>query len=50
MKLSHNILNEYFQDFSKVLNYEEVKYMLVGDYSVIIHGYPRTTGDIDIWM
>lgn len=24
--------------------------MLVGGYSVILHGYTRTTGDMDIWV
>ncbi|MGM9479105.1 hypothetical protein ACS5PU_21975 [Pedobacter sp. GSP4] len=24
--------------------------MLVGGYSVILHGYSRTTGDMDIWV
>ncbi len=46
----NNILNEDFQDFIKCLNIEEVRYLLVGGYSVIIYGYRRTTGDIDIWV
>ena len=24
--------------------------MLVGGYSVILHGYSRTTGDLDLWV
>jgi hypothetical protein len=27
-----------------------VRYILVGGYSVILHGYSRTTGDMDIWV
>ena len=27
-----------------------MKYILVGGYAVIIHGYNRTTGDLDIWV
>ncbi len=27
-----------------------MEYMLVGGYSVIFHGYSRTTGDLDIWV
>jgi hypothetical protein len=27
-----------------------VRYILVGGYSVVLHGYSRTTGDMDIWM
>jgi hypothetical protein len=27
-----------------------VKYLLVGGYAVIFHGYSLTTGDMDIWV
>jgi hypothetical protein len=45
-----NIFNDDFQDFLKSLNECEVEYILVGGYSVILHGYSRTTGDMDIWV
>lgn len=45
-----NIFNADFRDFIAALNNEQVKYILVGGYSVILHGYPRTTGDMDIWV
>ncbi len=45
-----DIFNEDFQDFIRVLNDCEVQYILVGAYSVILHGYARTTGDMDIWV
>jgi hypothetical protein len=45
-----NIFNEDFRDFISALNDNEVKYLLVGGYSVILHGYSRTTGDMDIWV
>ena len=45
-----NIFNPDFQDFITALNENEVKYILIGGYSVIIHGYNRTTGDMDIWV
>jgi hypothetical protein len=32
------------------LNKNEVNYVLVGGYSVIYHGFPRTTGDLDIFV
>jgi len=32
------------------LNGHGVEYLLVGGYAVGIHGYPRYTGDIDIWI
>lgn len=45
-----NIFNSDFQEFLLALNKNEVKYVLVGGYSVIYHGFPRTTGDIDIFV
>jgi hypothetical protein len=45
-----NIFNEDFRDFIICLNDCDVKYILVGGYSVILHGYSRTTGDMDIWV
>ncbi|TSD63779.1 hypothetical protein FFF34_014500 [Inquilinus sp. KBS0705] len=45
-----NIFKEDFRDFINALNINKVRYILVGGYSVILHGYPRTTGDMDIWV
>jgi hypothetical protein len=44
------IFNEDFQDFIELLNLHDVEYMLVGGYAVIIRGYSRSTGDMDIWV
>ncbi len=45
-----NIFNDDFRDFIMALNEAEVDYILVGGYSVILHGYRRVTGDMDIWV
>lgn len=45
-----NIFNDDFRDFLLALNHEKVRYILVGGFSVILHGYSRTTGDMDIWV
>lgn len=45
-----NIFNDDFRDFINALNHYKVEYILVGGYSVILHGYSRTTGDLDIWV
>lgn len=45
-----NIFNEDFRDFLTALNDQQVRYILVGGFSVILHGYARTTGDMDIWV
>jgi hypothetical protein len=34
----------------KLLNANRVEYLLIGDYAVGYHGYPRATGDMDIWV
>jgi hypothetical protein len=39
-----------FKDFLKLLNSYNVEYLLVGGYAVGYHGYPRATGDMDIWI
>lgn len=45
-----NIFNSDFRDFIQALNDASVDYLLIGGYSVILHGYARTTGDLDIWV
>ncbi len=39
-----------FKEFLKLLNENKVRYLLIGGYAVAFHGYPRTTGDMDIWI
>ena len=39
-----------FKDFLKLLNSHQVKYLLVGGYAVGYYGYPRATGDMDVWI
>jgi len=39
-----------FKEFLKLLNAQEVDYLLIGGYAVGYYGYPRVTADIDIWI
>ena len=39
-----------FKDFLRLLNSHNVRYLLVGGYAVGYHGYPRATGDMNIWI
>jgi len=39
-----------FKDFLRFLNSHSVRYLIVGGYAVGYHGYPRATGDMDIWI
>lgn len=38
------------KDFLRLLNLNAVEYLLVGGYAVGYYGYPRATGDMDIWI
>lgn len=44
------IFNDDFRDFIQAMNNQNVDYILVGGYAVILHGYRRVTGDMDIWV
>ncbi|MFN0200253.1 MAG: DUF6036 family nucleotidyltransferase [Bacteroidia bacterium] len=44
------MINADFLDFICILNAKEVEYLIVGGYAVSFHGYPRYTGDLDIWI
>ena len=39
-----------FKEFFQLLNSHKVLYLVIGGYAVAYHGYPRATGDIDIWI
>ncbi|MEK6754490.1 MAG: DUF6036 family nucleotidyltransferase [Chloroflexota bacterium] len=44
------MLNQDFKEFIQSLNDNGVRYLVVGGYAVALHGYPRYTKDIDIWV
>lgn len=39
-----------FKEFLRLLDSERIEYLLVGGYAVSYHGYPRPTGDLDVWV
>lgn len=39
-----------FSEFLRLLNAHHVEYLLVGGFAVAIHGYPRATADMDVWI
>lgn len=39
-----------FKEFLQLLNTHKVEYLLIGGYAVGYYGYPRATGDMDIWI
>ncbi len=44
------ILNQDFKEFIQSLNNNQVKYLIIGGYAVALHGHPRYTKDLDIWI
>ena len=43
------VLSKDFREFIKLLNENNVQYLLVGGYAVAAHGHPRYTKDMDLW-
>ncbi|MEI6430508.1 MAG: DUF6036 family nucleotidyltransferase [Pseudanabaena sp. ELA607] len=44
------MINQDFKEFIQLLNDNQVKYLVIGGYAVAVHGHPRYTKDIDIWI
>jgi hypothetical protein len=44
------MLNPDFKDILSCLSDEGVEFIVVGAYALAAHGFPRATGDIDIWV
>ena len=42
--------NQDFKEFIRSLNDNTVRYLVVGGYAVALHGYPRYTKDMDVWV
>jgi len=39
-----------FREFIELLNRNRVRYLIIGGYAVVYHGYVRSTNDIDVWV
>jgi hypothetical protein len=44
------MLNKHFLDFLKLLESHKVEFVVVGGYAVGVHGFPRYTGDLDVFV
>ena len=44
------MLSRDFKEFIESLNANRVEYLVVGGYAMAMHGRPRHTGDLDIWI
>lgn len=45
-----DILDEELVKFWKVLNDNEVRYIMVGGFAIRFHGFNRSTDDLDMWL
>jgi len=43
-------MNPDFRDMLSAFNAEGVEFLLVGAYALAVHGIPRATGDMDLWV
>ncbi len=43
-------VNQDFQDILSAFCDEGVEFLLVGAYALAVHGLPRATGDLDLWI
>ena len=43
-------LTDDLREFLKSLIRNDVAFMLVGGYAVALHGFPRATADMDVWI
>ena len=48
--MNEHLLNNDYRDMIECLLKAGVDFMLVGGYAVALHGWPRTTFDIDFWI
>jgi hypothetical protein len=44
------VLNKDFKEFIQSLNDNQVHYLVIGGYAVALHGRPRYTKDMDVWI
>lgn len=44
------MLSKDFKEFVALLNAHGVEYLVVGGYAMALHGRPRHTGDLDVWV
>ncbi len=44
------MLNHDYKEMLSILLEEKVDFLLVGAYAMAVHGYPRATGDMDIFI
>lgn len=44
------MLNEDYKEMLQSLLDQKVEFIIVGAYALAVHGFPRATGDMDVWI
>lgn len=44
------MLNPDYRDILLAFVDQNVEFLVIGAYALAVHGYPRATGDIDLWV
>lgn len=44
------MLNSDYRDILQILLRNKVEFLVIGAYALATYGYPRATGDLDIWV
>lgn len=42
--------NQDFKEFVECLRSRQAEFLLIGAHALAAHGYPRFTGDLDVWV
>jgi hypothetical protein len=43
-------LNRDFQEFLRSFVQHDVRFLIIGGYALAVHGHPRYTKDLDVWV
>jgi hypothetical protein len=43
-------MNQDFLDLLRALSARDVRFLIVGAYALAVHGRPRATADLDVWI
>ena len=43
-------MNPDFVDLLRAFTAADVRFLIVGAYALAVHGHPRATGDLDVWI
>ena len=43
-------MNQDFVDLLRAFTVADVRFLIVGAYALALHGRPRATGDLDVWI